>query len=275
MEYNTHTPAHAYLFCGADSVVLQNKAADFIFNAVCGSGYEGNEQLLRERILDNSFSDVMRIDNDGGSIKIEEIRKAQSFSELMPTECGCKFIVINNAENLTVQAQNAMLKTLEDIMENRYILLLAPSSDNLIPTVLSRLQTIKFNGEADAALSVETQSVIVNMLEDMLLAGNIATMFNLCDFIIKDKSAILANLYYFYCLFGQIISYNQRVTDKLEPSLRLLAENVSMVCARRAAEHIKKAMDEIKRNASPVITTEVMLINIREDYNAENSRCQI
>ncbi len=275
MDDNKRKLAHACLFYEGTQTQSTERINTFIFDALTEGGYKGDEELLKRRISDNALADVMLIDNEEASIKIEDIRGMQSFLSLKPLEFSCKFAVIKNAEKMTLQAQNAILKTLEEVNNDRYILLSSKSCNELIPTVLSRLQKIKLDETSSyKELDDDTKSNLVNMLEEVLLAGNVEALFNFSDYLIKTKSEISSYLYYLYCVFGQIISYNQKVGD-INRQLRLLSVNINSLCAERCIKHIKKAMFDIKGNASVAITTEAMLINLREEYYAENSRNQV
>ncbi len=77
------------------------------------------------------------------SIGINTIRELIKFSNLKPAFSKKKFIIIDNAEKLTIEAQNSLLKTLEEPPEGTTIILVS-SSKNLLPTVLSRCYQINF-----------------------------------------------------------------------------------------------------------------------------------
>ena len=89
-----------------------------------------------------SDPDIIRISGEG-SIGIAEIRELQHHLNRKPVSKPQKIAFIENADTLTVEAQNALLKTLEDPPGSALIFLSCQStSDNLLPTILSRCQTI-------------------------------------------------------------------------------------------------------------------------------------
>jgi DNA polymerase III delta prime subunit len=72
------------------------------------------------------------------SIGIEEIKQLQKKLYLKPVRSPQKAIIIKDAQLLTTEAQNAMLKILEEPPEQTIILLTTDSIENLLPTILSR-----------------------------------------------------------------------------------------------------------------------------------------
>jgi DNA polymerase III subunit delta' len=89
----------------------------------------GKEDLLTINILEGKKS-----------LGIEQVREAVSFIQKKPFTGNMKAIVIPNAEKLTTEAQNALLKTLEEPPIYASIILLTKTQEALLPTVLSRCQ---------------------------------------------------------------------------------------------------------------------------------------
>ncbi len=85
--------------------------------------------------------DVLRISSET-SIGIEEIRKIISFLSRKPTQGDRNIVAIEQAEKLTIPAQNALLKTLEEPPGNSNIYLITSFPNLLLPTILSRCHLI-------------------------------------------------------------------------------------------------------------------------------------
>lgn len=79
------------------------------------------------------------------SIGIAEIKKIQKKLFLKPIKSKMKAVTITEAEHLTPQAQNALLKTLEEPPDNTIIILVAPSEEVFLPTILSRCTILTLN----------------------------------------------------------------------------------------------------------------------------------
>lgn len=80
----------------------------------------------------------------GQSIKIKQIRQIISDAARKPFESGYKVIIIESAEKMTHDAQDAFLKTLEEPPANTVFLLLAENHNLLLPTIISRCQVYQF-----------------------------------------------------------------------------------------------------------------------------------
>lgn len=89
-----------------------------------------------------SHPDIRLIEEDS-SLKVDVIRDMQKEIQFKPYEGSRKVIIINSAEKMTIQAQNALLKTLEEPPAYATIILLANNGAGLLPTILSRCQLIK------------------------------------------------------------------------------------------------------------------------------------
>ena len=79
------------------------------------------------------------------SLGVEEARAIARLIDVKPYEGGRAIVVIDSAQELTIAAQNTMLKTLEEPPEHVVFLLLAESLSALLPTVLSRCAVVKLN----------------------------------------------------------------------------------------------------------------------------------
>ena len=99
------------------------------------------DSKIRELGLNRNHPDLMLFD-DTEKLGISEVRKIKDFLNLKPYQAKGQMIVIVAAENLTVEAQNALLKTLEEHSGDVLLLLGAGAEDQLLSTILSRCQVI-------------------------------------------------------------------------------------------------------------------------------------
>jgi len=84
---------------------------------------------------------------DPKSIKIDHIRQLQHQLALRPYSALLKVALINEADKLTLPAQHALLKTLEEPPEASVIILTTPHKEVLLPTIVSRCQIISLPNE--------------------------------------------------------------------------------------------------------------------------------
>ena len=125
---------HAYLFVGQDSAG-KNIFAEDICLMLTAKGFENNPNL--KFIQPNAKENKYRIG-------IENIRDLKSFMSLKPHSGKYKLAVVENAEIISNEAANAMLKILEEPPRHS-LLILVSSKPKLLPrTILSRCETVNF-----------------------------------------------------------------------------------------------------------------------------------
>lgn len=98
-----------------------------------------------------NFYQILPENTDNQSIKIDDIRTMQPFAQ--QSSQGVRIIVIHQAQNMTLGASNALLKTLEEPAKNVLIFLISDQPTRLLPTIRSRLQSF------DVSHVGETQSL--------------------------------------------------------------------------------------------------------------------
>ncbi len=105
---------------------------------------------------DENHSDYYEINKESTeSIKIEEIREMQQKIYEKPITSSKKVYIINNAENMTKEAGNCLLKTLEEPPEFACIILVTNNESRVLTTIKSRCTKILFTEETKEELTEE------------------------------------------------------------------------------------------------------------------------
>ena len=134
--------SHAYLINGERSSGKEFIAKIFAMALQCEA--EGVEPCNTchscKQALSGNHPDIIKVTHDKpASIGVEDIRNGVNNSVVIkPYSSPWKVYIINEAEKMTVQAQNALLKTLEEPPAYAVILLLTSNLDAMLPTILSR-----------------------------------------------------------------------------------------------------------------------------------------
>ncbi|MHB8085246.1 MAG: DNA polymerase III subunit [Dehalococcoidia bacterium] len=162
--------AHAYLFVGPAHVGKMTLALDLARALNCNSGESpcGSCRTC-QRIGQGIYSDVIIIDKNTGrdpkdrkkasEISIDTIRELmQRGSNLPPYEGKYKVFIIEDADLMSEEAANCLLKTLEEPPPYILIILLTSEEHKLLPTVLSRCQRFELKPVAVAQIEEKLSS---------------------------------------------------------------------------------------------------------------------
>jgi DNA polymerase-3 subunit delta' len=143
-----HRVSHAYLFYGPKGTGKVQMALSLAQALFCmspaGDGDACGGCVNCRRIEHGNHPDVYRVEPDGASIKIEQIRQLQKDTTYRASESKRKVYIIENAEKLTPQAANSLLKFLEEPSPGVTAILTTDHRHALLPTVLSRVQLVPF-----------------------------------------------------------------------------------------------------------------------------------
>ena len=156
----TNAIAHAYLLVGPRHVGKGTLA----FNLAQALNCDGPELPCGQcrscqRILEGKHADVTPIGLDSKTeIGIDDIRGLQRLANLPPYEGKCKVFIIDDAEYLSTEAANSLLKILEEPPQRVVWLLLAAEEEHLLPTIISRCQRL----ELKPVPSEQVQEILIN-----------------------------------------------------------------------------------------------------------------
>lgn len=139
--------AHAYIFAGPKGIGKEKMALEFAKALNCTSNTIDacNNCHSCKRINNFNDNNVVWIEPETNSIKIEQIRALQKDSYYKNNESLYRVVIIKNAELMTSQAANSLLKFLEEPAANTVIMLLVENKQQLLPTIKSRCQVINFS----------------------------------------------------------------------------------------------------------------------------------
>lgn len=122
---------HLFLFIGPEKVGKKTIAIEF-------------SKLLLPK-LSFSHPDFIFLTPEKDTISIEAVREAIFKISLKPMVGESKILVVDNAHCMTKEAQNSFLKTLEEPKGKTFIFLITHFPTQILPTIHSRAQKIKFN----------------------------------------------------------------------------------------------------------------------------------
>lgn len=105
------------------------------------------------KVKTQGHADVHLVQTEARTLKVGEVRDATRVLSLRPMEGPGKVLIIREADRMTIEAQNALLKTLEEPPGTTWLILTSARPRAILPTVLSRCQRFAFRPIAREALA--------------------------------------------------------------------------------------------------------------------------
>ncbi len=138
-------PAHAYLISGPPHIGKTTLARSLALALNCRSADSARpcgQCRSCQLIHAGKHPDVQLIEPDGARVKIDQVRALQHDLSLRPVEGRYRVAIFDQFEVATVEAQNALLKTLEEPPDYAVLIVLASDPELLLPTIVSRCQRV-------------------------------------------------------------------------------------------------------------------------------------
>ena len=281
---------HSYLFYGADGIGKKIFAKEFAKMILCnGEDIKPCNNCKSCIEFDsNNNPDFFLIEPDGNSIKIDQIRQMQKSVLEKPIESSKKVYIIDNCHLMTKEAQNCMLKTLEEPQEYIVIILISSNENSILPTVKSRCTKIYFKELDDS----EIFKYIGNNYEGTLLEND---LIKLCggsiakaDFIV-NKVQLLNQIKDFILAIERtnklvFMQKNQLLYDNKE-DINLILDYIYILLFEQAKKNnrntngyinsmkfVEKTKNKLLNSNNYDMTIDNMLLNMWEEINEKNSR---
>lgn len=263
--------SHSYLFVGIQGIGKKMLATEFAENILA----TGQEKQLKS----DNHPDFLCIEPDGNSIKIEQIRSLQKKIQEKPILSNQKVYIINDADTMTQEAQNCLLKTLEEPPEFAKLILIGSNENAFLPTIKSRCMILNFQPIEDEEIKKYMQSnygmnnittsqfdmfqgsigkailvkdrqaeyeKVENMIEN-LDKKDLLEILQLAESLYKTKEEIFEMLEYINILLLKYAKYNYLYTNCI-----------------KIVENIKK---RLKQNANYDMCIDELVLNMWEEVN--------
>lgn len=175
---------------------------------------------LNNRININN-PDIFTINNQSGWT-IDLIRQVKHFFSQKPFNHQNKIVIIYQAENLNLESQSALLKTLEEPGANKYIILTTAKPSKLLSTVTSRCHTIRLKNN-NQKITDNPLKITKQIKKDLLTSQELS----------KDKNQVLPYL-----------------ENQLKIQQKLLVQNPNQETSA-LIQKILKAIQMIEANVDP------------------------
>ena len=153
---NNKKIAHSYMFIGKKGIGKKIFAEQFAKGILCINDEkklcENCKSCIEFTNQNNPDYYEIGLEEEENSIKIETVRQMQKTAQELPIVSDRKVYVIDDSECLTKEAQNCLLKTLEEPPEFVTIILIVSNENKILNTIKSRCIKIYFNNISDVEL---------------------------------------------------------------------------------------------------------------------------
>lgn len=285
---NSNNIMHSFMFEGIEGIGKSLFAKEFAKMILCTSDKKlsCNECKSCIEFASSNNPDYMQIEPEGKIIKIEQIRQMQEKILEKPIISNKKVYVIKDADLMTKEAQNCLLKTLEEPPSYIVIILVLSNESKILNTVKSRCMRINFERINEADLksffmskyddTTSIDSIIKNCdgsiarlieikenlseyeqvegLIDRFKQGNILDMLGVEEVLYKNKDMIDGILDYMTSIF-----YKEAIKDS---SLRYA----------NAIKEIEIAKQRLNQNSNYDMTMDRLVFRIWEEINENSNR---
>ena len=139
----TGNVSHAYILSGEEGMGKRTLAEAFALSLMCQDRHGGEpcgQCHACKQVLSGNHPDVIYVTHEKpASIGVDDVRRQINDTvSIKPYSGGYKLYIVDEAQKMTVQAQNALLKTIEEPPAYVVILLLTSNEEIFLPTILSR-----------------------------------------------------------------------------------------------------------------------------------------
>ncbi len=276
---------HSYLFLGEEGIGKKEIAYEFAKNILC---LNKNEECNCKSCLcfdSQNHPDFKIINEEGENIKINTIREMIQTVYEKPILSDKKVYIINDSDKMTKEAQNSLLKTLEEPPEYIVIILIASNSDMILNTIKSRCTKIVFerlsnedilqiareknintdisinmyevfNGSIGKALRILEKKDTYNQLEEFI--NSMMTLDKL-DFFTKTKE-----------LFDK--EYINEILEYINVLLFNYGQKNKNVQYLNCINIVQDTINRLKSNCNFDMSIDNMLFKLWEEVNENNSR---
>ena len=183
-------PGHAYLFEGPEGVGKDVVAQALLSRLACTKAAPDVAEPCGHcpscaAFIRGDHPDVTRLERDGATIKIDQVRNAVKRLRYEPVVGAIKGLIVDAADLLREEAANAMLKTLEEPSGQTVFILVTAKPQMLLDTIRSRCQVLRFAplspDDVAALLQAEGQPADMAGPASALAEGSMTLARTLCD----------------------------------------------------------------------------------------------
>ena len=263
---------HAFILEGDSGEGWRKLAEEFAATVQCEHRNFCGRCPSCQAYQSGNHPDIIQVTHEKkDSIGVDEIR-AQLVDDMAikPYSSPYKVYLVDEAEKLTVQAQNALLKTLEEPPVYGIILLLTTNTEMLLPTIRSRCINLKVRsgGRVSLGLTEEQRAELFALVHD-LPDYRAAELADEAKKIKEWKQDIASLLNFFRYWYRDVLVWKSTqgkgslVFPEEERYYRARSEALSYAQLNRIVDQIQEAESRVRSNVNYELTWELLLLEMK------------
>src|SRR5690349_2358610 len=314
------TTRHAYLLAGPPSLGRRTLALRFAQALNCPTPVEAGipcgECRVCKQIEAMQYTDLSIIEPTikdpnnprelipapNGEIRIQQIRELQKTINLKPYQSRYRILIFLRFDQASVEASNALLKTLEEAPSYAVLILTAENPEQLLPTIVSRCEVLRLRPlkieEVQYALEtrgleaseakliahisggrfgyalrlIENEALLekreerLNELQSLISASRVEK-FAYADKLSKDKESMRQAVLIWLSYWRDVMLRSAQAETPLvnldrNVEIEDLAGRMDLSTARRVASAMEAVLEKMERNVNPRLLAEVLLLDL-------------
>ncbi len=275
---------HSYLFLGTQGIGKLLIAKEFAKSILCLENADNICGCKSCTCFDGqNHPDFYLVNEEGENIKIDAIRELTERIIEKPIVSNRKVYIINDCDRMTKEAQNCLLKTLEEPPEFVVIILISSNENLILNTIKSRCMSIKFKNIEDKKLldyainSLGYDNISKNLLKSfdgsigkaLKLKDNKEKYDSIDEFILNLSKKDLIDI----ILDSKIIYDKENIYDILDYIIVVLYSNYTnnekyIDCIK----YVNKCAERLKANSNFDMSIDYMIIGMWEELNENSNR---
>lgn len=276
---------HSYLFLGTSGIGKLLIAKEFAKNILCLENTKDEICTCKSCTCFNgkNHPDFCSINEEGETIKVDTIRELTEKVIEKPIVSNKKVYIINDCEKMTKEAQNCLLKTLEEPPEFAVIILISSNENLILNTIKSRCMSVQFKPIEEHKLLKYIKDVLEygEVSENLLKTfdGSIGKAIKLKDSKEKYENIdlLISNLnkkdLIEILLDGKIIYDKENIYDILDYiTVCLYSKLNESEKYINCIKYVNKCAMRLKSNSNFDMSIDNLLLEIWEEINEKGNR---